>query len=294
MPWTRRDVIEDAVVIRLIVGMNIHAAPSRFAPRPMPARPLRFESLESRRVWAGDVTISAISGSIHIGGDGASNFISITEQVIHGKKQLVVTARPFEGKFDRAGDPMVASSAAAATTINGQSSPFITDPAGMSLDINMGGGNDAVAIDGAADLEVQVLGIRISMGTGRDYLKLDTVRSTSSSLIFIAMATGNANESGGSKVVIDGLSATQARGTIRGAAGVDDISLSNIQADGDGTDWTVDGGGGNDLISLNHDAFFNLNVYGRDGDDSATFAHSSFHDLLLYGAAGNDAFAVSD
>ena len=87
-------------------------------------RRLRVESLENRRLLAGDVTVGYSGDSLIITGDFDDNNISI------------------EGTADG-----VVKITGNGTTINGVNSPF-EFPLDQDLRISMGDGNDTVDIDG--------------------------------------------------------------------------------------------------------------------------------------------------
>src|SRR5690242_7354278 len=105
-------------------------------------RKLGIESLESRRVCAGNVTASVVDGTLTVTGDGAANYVDIQESNLGGAVKFVVTGKTFSGQFTAAGDPTISG---AATTINNGT---VFRGAATKISIDVGGGNDAVVVGG--------------------------------------------------------------------------------------------------------------------------------------------------
>jgi hypothetical protein len=85
-----------------------------------------FESLENRRLMAGDVAVHVSKGALFLTGDDAANAIVIERQPDHTTTFLIT---PTDG-----------------TTVNGSADPLVVeDVRGMLL--NLGGGDDAITLD---------------------------------------------------------------------------------------------------------------------------------------------------
>jgi len=96
--------------------------------RPSTARNLFLEGLESRQLLAGDILASVVNGQLRISGDAADNGI-LLRSAAGGGVEVVGT-----------------STGGLATTINGGTSSFITTKALKGVSINLGGGNDSLAV----------------------------------------------------------------------------------------------------------------------------------------------------
>src|SRR5262245_15342838 len=93
-------------------------------------RPLEVEKLEDRCLMAGNVTAALVGGVLQVRGDDVANAVDITNNLVG---DYVLT-----GQTGGTGGP---------TTVNGSSGP-VTIPGSVSvpLDIQMGNGNDEVAL----------------------------------------------------------------------------------------------------------------------------------------------------
>lgn len=115
-------------------------------------RRLRLESLESRELMAGNVSVSLVNQEVQVTGDAKGNGVLISEISPNVYKITGLVA------------------AGSATTINGKSSITIRSPQD-DLRVYMNGGNDVVAIGNATGL-MTVEDLTVDMGDGADYLEL--------------------------------------------------------------------------------------------------------------------------
>ncbi len=261
-------------------------------------RKLGFESLEDRRVFAGDVSVSVVGGELRIVGDNAANYVNVQLKTIQGMKQFLVTGIPFTGQFNSAGDPIAGTTGASATLINGQGASF--NAAATKVSISMGGGNDAVVLGGGTNVhEFAVQSLKANLGTGSDYLKIKTARVTSNVTTQLLMtqataAAAAASEAGNDKIVLEGFNSPLAGAKLVMGGGNDQIIASKINAKGTGTSVIVDAGNGVDKMSLANAALFNVTFNGGIGNDRFTTTDSSFNNVTVNGGDGNDIVIASE
>ena len=117
------------------------------------SRRLNIESLETRDLMAGDVSVRLVRGNLVVRGDVQSNYISITP-VADGRVKI-------EG---------------VGCTVNGEASIFANYSA--DFNIKMGDGNDRVRIGSSTDVTRMPGRLAIDMGTGADFVTMDRVRAT--------------------------------------------------------------------------------------------------------------------
>lgn len=116
--------------------------------RPL-SRLLALENLESRQVLAGNVLASVVGGSLIIEGDAADNGV-LLRAAADGGVEVVGTA-----------------TAGGATTINGSIDPFVATTIKVGTSIDLGAGNDTLAIskDATVDAAVSALVAAAAAGT---------------------------------------------------------------------------------------------------------------------------------
>jgi hypothetical protein len=168
------------------------------------------ESLESRRLLAGHVTVSVDSNfNATIVGDNKSNRITVSLAADSSGYLLTGTGR---------------------TTINGSHSALIPTTSAYNFDISMRNGNDQVTFT-CTKLATQNLAI--SMGNGRDKVVIDGITVFGN----LQISDGNGND----QVALSGLHITKDL-TVAGGNGNDSTAL----ADGVtvGGNLTINGGRG--------------------------------------------------
>jgi len=136
----------------------------------MRERRLGIESLESRQMLAGNVSAAVVGGELRLTGDGAANWVQVTE--LPGAdgtgRTFRVQGKPFDGNFNAAGVPLAG---AAPTTINGGTAAVVRFAANDKVRMVLGGGNDALFF-GTATSDSSTLGFVVNTGAGRDYVKV--------------------------------------------------------------------------------------------------------------------------
>ncbi len=226
-------------------------------------RKLGFESLESRKVCAGNLNVSVINGTLSIHDDNttAANYVDIQQQSIGGVTKFVVTGKPFAGNYNPDGSPILSGPA---TTINGKTTPFRA--VASKLDVFTSRGNDAVVVGGTG-LQVQVTGLRIVTGLGSDYARLKNVRVASTALTQIEMTQADGvspdgqKELGNDKVVIDGLLLTSTGGLLIATGGGNDkVVANNFKVNAATQNTYVVMGNGADTLSVTNGIFSNVSV----------------------------------
>lgn len=246
----------------------------------------RVESLESRKLMAGDVAVALEGSFLRIEGDALSNQIAIVQNA--------------------AGDVIV--SGQTGTRINGLPAVRFVRPQLESLSIEMADGNDTVSIQGVrttndffADLGAgddrltSALANPVSIGANmfmQGGLGTDTV-----SLAGTAIA-GDANIDGGLGVMNATLNGARVDGfmTMLGDDANDVITLNNSTA---GLGVSIETKGGSDRVSITGLNAFGLHVNtdsnGAIGVDQVTMNRvTTREDIGVFTGAGNDIVRMTD
>lgn len=222
-------------------------------------RKLGFESLESRRVCAGNVTAKVLNGTLTITGDDNHNSIEVQQAVVVGVLKFVVTGKNFNGSFT-GGDPVATGPS---TAINGGVAPFRA--AATKLVINMGHGNDAVVLGkGTTDAtQIDLALMQIKMGTQSDYLKVTNVRveTTAKTVLDMTNVGGTTQvgqgEIGNDKLVVDRL----------------DLVTTTLDAS--------TGGGADTTIATNIHSNALINFFAGVGKDTLNVSNCSFRNVKV-------------
>jgi hypothetical protein len=132
-------------------------------------RTLTFQSLESRAMMTGNVTVSVVNGDLKINGDSKDNEITVVQAVTQG------TAEP--GRFYVTG--------LNGTRINGNSAGAYFNNVTRDFAISLGGGNDRLTLgDGVSDLHFFVpRNLNINTGSGLNHVDLKTITVTDNTTI---------------------------------------------------------------------------------------------------------------
>jgi large repetitive protein len=141
-------------------------------------RRLGLESLESRQMLAGNVTVSVVNSELLISGDTAANRIVVTE-VAGGDssyRSFRITGQKFDGAFDANGLPVAGTTA---TKVNGGDAAVVKFIGSDKVRITLGGGNDAVSFGTSAAITTTAA-LNINTGAGRDYVRVERVKPTAS------------------------------------------------------------------------------------------------------------------
>lgn len=209
------------------------------------SRSLQLESLESRQLMAGNVTVNLVAGEAKVVGDGQANGVWIREIS--------------EGKYRVEGLPV----AGVKTTVNGKAFADIFTRQD-DLRVFMGGGNDQLLIgnkDGAGTMTVEDL--TIDTGDGADYVALRNLN------VYDRSDPCKITMGSESKVERDELEATNcsflASVDIVLGAGDDEVEIRNTTVR---TNLQINAGSGKDEVELDKvttDQFF-INLGSGNGD----------------------------
>lgn len=234
--------------------------------KPRTARRLGVESLESRQMMAGDVTVSVSCGDLTITGDGAANGIIMYQMG--------------EGQYRIAG----VSQGGAATRIRmGNSIASYQTVTGVNDDvtINMQGGNDYVTImqnAGYAPYTTLPDDLTMNMGNGDDSVRLQLLKVGDDALVDL----GSNNDA----LLLNDL-----------IVGREDGSIShNLDIRGQGgSDWihTADVSVDQDLVVVRGDMIIDTGT-SNESDDVRLVGMHVLDDLEIRTYAGRDTVLVSD
>jgi hypothetical protein len=257
----------------------------------MKKRKLGFESLEGRKVCAGDVSVSIAGDFLQITGDDAANYVDISQTTSGGVTKFVVTGKAFNGTFTAAGEPVLTG---AATTINGEPGPFSGTASIINIALNKG--NDAVVLHGTATAPLTAKELYLNAGLGSDYARLTNVKtigSTNISTLDLTQAGGYSgpglSEAGNDKLVVNGLTLATAGLSAATGGGADKIVASNVHATGANAYVYLYAGNGADHLSVTNSTFKKVSVYmGTAPDkDTVTLKGVTTNEASVYLGAGN-------
>lgn len=195
---------------------------------------INYQTLEDRRLLAGDVRVATSQGAFYIRGDGASNQVEVVKS-LHSSD---ITVRGLEG-----------------TTINGQTEILLTGPAARVIKgfrASMGPGDDFIRFeDTYAEGRTVVYG-----GIGND--SIGFYRATVSD-ITVQTYTGD-DAISIDKLIVNGDFRVYA------LEGNDTVGISGLRAFGQNTIATH---GGDDLVSIENSAIYRsfLRVLTGEGND---------------------------
>lgn len=242
-----------------------------------------YQVLESRKLLAGDVTVSVNGSALEVLGDGDANQI----QIVGSPDGSAVVI----GLND--------------TTINGGSADFVTGADLRTAQIQLGDGNDEVDIrglvldnaltvrtgDGDDRAEIQHInarGIEVSGNDGSDVLQLDNVFSRRS----IVILGGD-----GDDTVAIGAMAAERNGVIDTGSGDDILAADNL---GIRENMTLVFGSGDDQALLAGETYgYRGNIVLGAGDDSLSILPATNEaaaryrrNLTISGNSGDDTIAL--
>jgi len=209
-------------------------------------RKLAFESLESRRVLAGNVmAVVDGAGDLVITGNNASNHIKITPYVLEG----VVQANAYVIESRLPGSP---------TNINGQATPVVVQNVTNNVLISMARGNDSVEVeDGGTGSPIQFAGmVRFIGAAGNDRLLFNE-----------AIVNGDLNVFSGTGNDLVAVYQTNVLGEtlISTGRGNDRVGLNEADLDDAAV---VNTGGGRDRIGVHGSVVTTLEINSGAGNDT--------------------------
>lgn len=248
-------------------------------------RQLRHETLESRRLLAGDVTVAVnASGDIMVTGDGQDNIITITESLTGISIAGTATNIVFNGE-----------------TASIQEIPTSgTGNVDRDLILQMGGGDDNVEVN----LVHVGRTLKASLNSGSDELSLSD-----------STVTNHLRLNGGSDEDFVEISASNVSGsvTFNGNSGNDELQASGLDVY---SNFTFNGGDGDDnlattALDMHGNTATAIGSYGEDsmvvdasnatidcqGDDGAdviTLTGSSLASVNIDGGSGPDSVTVDN
>lgn len=231
----------------------------RLNRRVRPARLMRMQSLESRSVLNGDVSVDIYGGNLHIRGDGAANKIEITRTAAN---EYTITALD------------------TTTTINGDDGPVVFSNVNRGIFAWLDDGADEISFTGdAADDPFRVFGtLFIDGGSGNDIISF-TNTAVARDLIVLG-------GSGNDQILAPGDVLTDGDDTSGGGAGDDfGVRVTGVAV--------LLGLGGNDQIAIDESRFSSLLVIDSGtGDDRILLRDSDMQGhTVISGGLGFDRYS---
>lgn len=223
-------------------------------------RKLKIESLESRRLLAGNVTAQYVNHQLVISGDNAANAVQVFS--IPGNdgtgRTFQITGRNFDGNFSSTGVPLLSG---APTTINGGTSPVTIFAPSAKVSILTRSGNDAVYFGRSGPVVTKTVGLNINTGTGADYLRVQNARDENINPTFFRTTQ-----------------ATAANADLEND--VDIVSIDGFHAQ---RSLNLSTGGGNDVVSIRNFGVTNgQSVINTGwGEDKVQLRFANFDRVLL-------------
>ncbi len=259
-------------------------------------RKLGFESLEDRRVFAGQVTATVVNRELVVTGGAAANFVTVQQQVVGaGVLHYVVRGLAFEGNFTASGDPItpaVGPTQANQTKVNNTADVVRFPASGIDkVKISLKGGNDAVRIGGDTGGVTTFVTNRLQVETGldNDYLLVKNVRIDGAPDEFsylhttqIVPSTARGQlEAGNDKLVVQSLRFNNTDLFMGTGGGNDSIFLSNLVTLGTESEFFLYAGAGNDRLNWSSS---NLSL----GKQSALFMGAGTDNAIISGVANQN------
>jgi hypothetical protein len=283
----------------------------------VPRRSLSFESLESKQLLAGDVTVSVVAGNLLIKGDEAGNHVAISQ----GTDANSFVIRGLEGTTVK----MAGSSTPAPET-----GLVVTGIKGQ-VNVNMLGGNDAVDVTGAQFRR----GLSVETGAGNDAVAMQNVSvggflsvitgdgddsvqlgTTTTPTAAAAVNDSNASVKAGLEIDVvlgEGVDSAQLNSVsapgavfVGGGLGADTLGIHNVRTVslvvngglGDGVDQidvsqakavaaVITTGGGADRVGIVDASFTSLNIALGGGDDALSLQKVKSKVTVLAGGEGS-------
>ncbi len=269
------------------------------------SRKLGFESLESRRTFAGNVFANLVGGELVLSGDSAANYVTVQQQMVGGVLKYVVRGQQFNGQFTASGDPVLSSQFDHRTTINGFVQPFRVNASGVRLAIDTQAGNDAVLIGGDTQGVAQMLIPRVTVRTGADtdYLRLRGVKINGAASEFSTLSTtsesadGGQAEAGNDKLVLVNTQVVNTDLRMGTGGGNDRIEITSSSGSTAQTDIFLFAGNGNDRLDVRASDLRRGRFTARmgEGTDRAFVSNSTFtRGLFEMGGGNRDHLQLSD
>lgn len=226
---------------------------------------LDLESLETRTMLAGDVTVAVLDGNVVVQGDSAANRIVVATDSDTGA--LVVDGRIHAGE---------------ATTINGQQAPFIFDDFNNSLLIQMRAGADVVDVPRGEFANNLFIGMgqgadRLFFGPGSDDGSIGESAVNIGGHLTVGLGRGS------DALAANGLSSGSM--AVFAGRGADAIGLSNTAID---NQLLMRTGPGNDRVRLSNVQSPHADVHTGMGHDRLAVLDSAFARFDARMGLGND------
>lgn len=283
----------------------------------VPHRSLSFESLESKQLLAGDVTVSVVAGNLLIRGDEAANHVAISQGndansfVIRGLDGTNVTLAGSSTPAPETG--LVVTGVRGRVNVNMLGGNDQVDVTGvktrLGMSVETGGGNDTVTMQ-----NVSVGGfLSVVTGDGDDTVQLGSA-ATSDAAAAVSDSTASVKAGLAIDLVLgDGVDSAQLNSVsapgalfVGGGLGADTIGVHNVRSAslilngglGDGVDQidvsqaksiaaVITTGGGADRVGIVDSAFTSLNVALGGGDDSLSLQKVKSKVTVLAGGEGS-------
>jgi hypothetical protein len=267
-------------------------------------RKLSFQNLESRQLMAGNVAVSVTAaGDLLVQGDTAGNDIAIFQSVTQGQAD---PGRFFVGGLN-------------GTTINGSASGSYFEGVNHDMVINLGEGSDHVNLgDGVSDFHFNVPNdLRINMGSGNNGVAINGITVRDDATITAGSGLDTVDVHGARIGVAGGVDGGLNDFTISTGNGTDVVRMRNFFARhnlninaggltdlgrdlvdlaiGDvGNDINISTGGGRDRVLTDTVGANHLNVNTGADIDTVGIRNTNPVQLNVNLGAGSDTLGISD
>jgi hypothetical protein len=247
-------------------------------------RRLMLESLETRRVLAGNVTATIQGDELRIVGDNDANWVQIHQ--IPGAdgtgRTFVIEGKAFAGNYDAQGQPV---SDGAMTKINGGTQAVVRTTSQDVARCFMGMGNDVVEI-GTDAATGNARTLAVATGDGRDFVHIQHFNVYGDAQPLVVF-TGDENDFVTDTVQLEAVKVIRQGLEITTGSGADHVQLQNVTVAG----YTeINLGKGPDTVVA--DGLSSDSALIRGGDsthrDVVTLSNSQFNYLTARLQEGND------
>ncbi|MBN8601562.1 MAG: hypothetical protein J0M26_11080 [Planctomycetes bacterium] len=248
---------------------------------------LGVESLEDRRLLAGNITATFIGGNLVLRGDAADNAVLIAQT---SANKISITGKSDSGS---------------ATTINGLAGPVVFTGALNSIDADLGGGNDQFLV-GNSSSDVNKLNDEILTGRAASFSGLASARTVVR--YGISVRGGNGVDSVaiiadvGGDVYVDlganndgiGIQGSVVKGSVVVDGGAGELSNFIIRGTSVSNQVVINGGAGVNRVIVGTSSASGLTINTRDSNDSVDVTSANIaNSIVLNTSGGNDSILVS-
>lgn len=248
---------------------------------------LGVESLEDRRLLAGNITATFIGGNLVLRGDAADNAVLITQTAAN---KVSITGKSDSGT---------------ATTINGLAGPVVFTGALNSIDADLGGGNDQFLV-GNSSSDANKLNDEILTGRAGSFSGLASARTVVKygisirggdgvdSVAIIADVGGDVYADLGTNNDGIGIQGSVVRGAVVVDGGEGELSNFLIRNTTASNQIVINGGAGVSRVVVGASTASGLAINTRGSNDSIEVSSSNItNNIVLNTSGGNDSLVVN-